>query len=381
MGTIFPPRTRPLTFVFDDATVRPGWRPLVARRAKRLARLVREASMFARAMRSPRHPILAQLVVTRRCNLACAYCTEFDHSSGPVPTRELLRRVDRLADLGTAIITLSGGEPLLHPDLDVIVSRIRSRGALATLLTNGLLLTEDRIRRLNRAGLDYLQISIDNVEPDTVSKKSLRLLDRRLADLAAFAEFQVTINSVVGACVGRPQDALEVAQRARALGFTSTVGVAHDGEGQLRPLRDEHRDVVDRILQVAPPLFSFARFGHFQANLIRGLPNQWHCRAGGRFLYVCEDGLVHQCSQRRGLPAIPLDACTAADLAREADRPKPCAPFCTVSCVHQVALLDMIRERPRETLVAMLMERCGRRSGGQANGAADVLHYNAMNVH
>ena len=252
----------------------------------------------------------------------------------------------------------------------MIVSRIRSRGALATLLTNGTLLTEDRIRRLNRAGLDYLQISIDNVEPDTVSMKSLSLLDRRLADLAAFAEFQVTINSVVGACVGRPQDALEIAQRARALGFTSTVGVAHDGQGQLRPLRGEHRDVVDRILRLAPPLFSFARFGHFQANLIRGLPNRWHCRAGGRFLYVCEDGLVHQCSQRRGLPAIPLDACTASDCAREADRPKPCAPFCTVSCVHQVALLDMIRERPRETLAAMLNERCGRRSGVEGRQTA-----------
>ena len=75
----------------------------------------------------------------------------------------MLGRIDRLADLGTTIITLSGGEPTLHPDLDAIIRRIRERGAIATLITNGLLLTPDRISELNRAGLDYLQISIDNV--------------------------------------------------------------------------------------------------------------------------------------------------------------------------------------------------------------------------
>jgi MoaA/NifB/PqqE/SkfB family radical SAM enzyme len=319
--------------------------------------------MFARAMQSPRHPIAAQLIVTRRCNLACAYCTEFDHASAPVPTPVLLRRVDRLAELGTSIITLSGGEPLLHPDADAIVARIRARGAMATLITNGFLLTADRIRRLNRAGLDYLQVSIDNLVPDAVSKKSLALLDRRLADLAALAEFQVTINSVVGACAGRPDDAYEIAVRARSLGFTSTVGVVHDGQGQLRPLGDAQRKVIGRILQLAPSLFSFAQFGHFQENTIRGLPNDWHCRAGGRFLHVCEDGLVHCCSQRRGRPGIPLGVYSAADLAREADRAKPCAPFCTVSCVHQVAMLDRFREQPKEALAAILEERRSRDPG------------------
>ena len=90
----------------------------------------------------------------------------------PVPLETMLRRIDRLADLGTTIVTLSWGEPTLHPDLDVIIRRIRERGARsATVITNGLLLTPERIRALNRAGLDYLQISIDNVTPDDVSEK------------------------------------------------------------------------------------------------------------------------------------------------------------------------------------------------------------------
>src|SRR5580658_5684217 len=156
---------------------------------RRLDRKLRETRMFVRAMQSAAHPILAQIVPIRRCNLDCAYCNEYDKTSDPVPLETMLRRIDRLADLGTTIITLSGGEPTLHPGLDTIIRRIRDRGAIATLITNGLLLTQERIRALNRAGLDYLQISIDNVAPDDVSKKSLQVLDLKLQWLAQYAQF------------------------------------------------------------------------------------------------------------------------------------------------------------------------------------------------
>ena len=143
----------------------------------------------------------------------------------------MLRRIDRLAALGTGVVTLSGGEPLLHPDLDEIIRHIRRHGAIATLITNGYLLTRDRIRRLNRAGLDHLQISIDNVMPDEVSKKSLKVLDQKLRWLADEGEFDVTVNSVVGGGIRNPEDALNIAQRARELGFSTTVGIIHDGSG------------------------------------------------------------------------------------------------------------------------------------------------------
>jgi MoaA/NifB/PqqE/SkfB family radical SAM enzyme len=317
----------------------------------------RETRVFVRAMQSATHPILAQIVPIRRCNLDCAYCNEYDKTSAPVPLETMLRRIDRLADLGTTIITLSGGEPTLHPQLDAIIHRIRERGAIATLITNGLLLTPNRIRAFNRAGLDYLQISIDNLVPDEVSKKSLRVLDRKLEWLARYAEFGVTINSVLGAGVRRPEDALIVGRRARELGFTSTVGVLHDQSGQLQPLAMEHKSVYERFRHLETGLFSFAHFDHFQENIGRGLPNEWHCRAGGRFLYICEDGLVHYCSQQRGRPGIPLENYTLEDIVREAARPKDCAPFCTISCVHQTAMLDEFRERPRDTLAGILDRR------------------------
>jgi MoaA/NifB/PqqE/SkfB family radical SAM enzyme len=313
--------------------------------------------MFARAMQEGVHPILAQIIPTRRCNLDCAYCNEYDRVSEPVPLDAMLRRIDKLADLGCSIITLSGGEPTLHPELDAIIGRIREHGAIATLITNGLLLTPDRIRKLNLAGLDYLQISIDNVQPDGTSKKSLRVLDRKLEWLAEHAEFGVTINSVLGCGIRNPEDAYIIGSRARALGFHSTVGILHDRSGQLEPLTPEHQSVYQRFRALGSSLFSFAHFDHFQENTSLGLPNQWNCRAGGRFLYICEDGLVHYCSQQRGHPAIPLESYTRDDLQREAGRVKACAPFCTISCVHQVAMLDDFRTRPREALQGILDRR------------------------
>ena len=306
--------------------------------------------MLIRSLTHPYRPVAAHLIPIRRCNLSCTYCNEYDDHSPPVATSDLVRRIDRLAALGTGIITLSGGEPLLHPDLDEIVRRIRAHGVIATLITNGYLLSRDRIRRLNRAGLDHLQISIDNVVPDEVSKKSLKLLDQKLQWLANERAFDVTVNSVVGGGIRHPDDALIITRRARELGFSTTVGIIHDHGGQLKPLDDRQRAILEEVVAAGQSTFDFANYNRFQRNLADGLPNDWHCGAGGRYLYVCEDGLVHWCSQQRGHPGIPLEHYGPDDLRRQYHEVKRCAPMCTVGCVHRVAQVDELRRDPERTL-------------------------------
>ena len=304
-------------------------------------RKLREFRMIGKGLASTRHPLLVHIIPMRRCNLACTYCNEFDDFSQPVPTAEMFRRVDRLGEMGTAIITISGGEPLLHPDLDAIIERIRKNGIMAGLITNGYLLVAERIERLNRAGLEYLQISIDNVQPDDVSKKSLKVLDKKLELLAEYADFQVNINSVLGSGIRNPEDALAVAHRAIALGFTSTVGILHDGNGQLQPLGPREREIFEEIMSLGKR--SFTRVNGFQHNIAAGLENRWRCRAGSRYLYICENGLVHYCSQQRGYPGIPLYEYSADRRRREFFTQKGCAPRCTVSCVHQISTIDSWR--------------------------------------
>ncbi len=311
------------------------------RSLKALERNAHGVWQVLKALASTDHPLLAHLIPIRRCNLACTYCNEFDNFSKPVPTELMLRRVDKLKELGTSVITISGGEPLLHPELDDIIHRMEQHGIVSGLITNGYLLTAGRIQRLNRSGLEWLQISIDNVNPDEVSKKSLKVLDRKLQLLAEHADFHVNINSVVGGGVSKPQDALVIGRRALELGFSSTVGIIHDGDGQLQPLGDEERRVYHEMKQLEKR--SFTRVNAFQDNIAQGRPNQWRCRAGSRYLYICEDGLVHYCSQQRGYPAVPLEKYTRADLRREFFTEKSCAPHCTVSCVHQVSIFDAWR--------------------------------------
>jgi len=314
----------------------------IRRRALAAQRWYRMWARVAWGLLQKEHPLLVHIIPMRRCNLACTYCNEFDDFSPPVPTEEMFRRIDRLAALGTSVITISGGEPLMHPQLDEIIGRMRRHGIITGLITNGYLLTPERIERLNRAGLEYLQISIDNLQPDEVSKKSLKVLDKKLEQLAEHAEFAVNINSVVGGGIKNPEDAVVISRRALELGFTSTLGIIHDGSGQLQPLAENERQAYETTKRWGKR--RFARFMDFQENVAYGRPHEWRCRAGARYLYICEKGMVHYCSQQRGYPGVRLEEYAAEDIRREYATQKSCAPQCTVSCVQQIAMVDNWRD-------------------------------------
>ena len=311
------------------------------RSVKAIGRRVRELRMIAKGLWSTDHIVQAHIIPMRRCNLSCTYCNEYDDTSKPVDVTVILDRVDHLAKLGTTLIMISGGEPLLHPDLDLIINRVHHHGIIAGMITNGYLLTAARIQRLNDAGLDHLQISIDNVMPDEVSKKSLKVLDKKLQLLQENELFHVNINSVLGGGVKFPSDAVKIGKRALEMGFSTTVGIIHDGQGQAKALGETEMSVYREFKVLAKR--SFARFGKFQDRIAQGQSSEWRCRAGARYMYICEDGLVHYCSQQRGFPGVPLLGYTKSDMRREFLTEKGCAPNCTVSCVHMTSLIDFWR--------------------------------------
>jgi MoaA/NifB/PqqE/SkfB family radical SAM enzyme len=298
---------------------------------------------LARALGSRYNPLLAQVVVTRRCNLACGYCNEYDDFSPPVPLEDLVARVDHLASLKTASITFTGGEPLLHPDLDKIIRAARRHGMIVTMITNGFRLSLDWIERLNAAGLQGMQISIDNLKPDEVSMKSLSSVERKLALLSKHARFKVNVNSVLGVSGERTQDVVTVAETAAKYGLQHSVGVLHDHSGLLKPLSAKQMSAYEQVTKISPSVVHSLNYWLFQKNLMHGRPNDWKCRAGARYLYVTEDGRVHWCSQQRGYPGIPLLEYTRDDIRREFHTEKSCSPTCTLSCVHQMSMFDRYR--------------------------------------
>lgn len=302
--------------------------------------------MIGRGLATTNHPILAHIVPMRRCNLSCTYCNEYDDFSAPVPESVMFERIDHLGKLGLSVLVISGGEPMMHPKLDNIIARSRKHGILTGLITNGYLLTVDRIKQLNKAGLDHMQISIDNINPDEVSKKSLKVLDKKLQMLAEHAHFGVNVNSVIGGGIKNPEDAKVVSNRAVELGLSTTLGIIHDGRGQLRQLSDREQSIYWDLRNMGKK--SWTRFYKFQDNIAEGKPNNWSCRSGSRYLYICEDGLVHYCSQQRGYPGTPLLEYTSENIRQEFNTKKYCAPYCTVACVHVVASFDNWRGEQKE---------------------------------
>ncbi len=305
---------------------------------------IRLLGALAAAMVDRDRPLMVNLIVTRRCNLSCGYCVEYDKVSPPVPLATLKQRIDKLAELRTMIVTLTGGETLLHPDIVELVRYVRERGMVPALNTNGYLLTRSHIEGFNAAGLYAMQISIDNVEPNAVSKKSLRPLQPKLRLLAQFATFRVRINTVLGS--GPADEALAVAKAAIGYGFDAKCALLREANGQLAKLDAHTRAVYDQITKLQGR--NLGLLGEdFNDKILRDGELDWKCRAGARFFHVCEDGLVHLCTPRYGSPAKPIAAYTVEDIRLAFATQKSCTAKCPVAYAHQASRGDAWRSQPK----------------------------------
>lgn len=281
-------------------------------------------------------PFLSQLVVIRRCNLSCGYCNEYDETSPPVPLDVLKARIDKLKALGTFSLELTGGEPMMHPDIYEIIAYARSlEFHKVMMISNAYLLNEAKVKKLNEAGLMEMQISVDGVKTNDVTIKVLDTLRPKLAAVARAAKFKVVLSGVLGAAP--PSEVLEVVRHANELGFRPRVLVIHDGEGQMT-LGEEERRVFSEVRSAIGSKFGEAR--DYRERLLTEGSAPFKCRAGSRYLYVDEHGDVHWCSQTRSEFSRPLADYTLADLKEQFDVPKACAPSCTVGCARTQSWAD-----------------------------------------
>jgi MoaA/NifB/PqqE/SkfB family radical SAM enzyme len=312
----------------------------------RLSRPLSSAKRAAQIFVSPRRVLLVQLVVTRRCNLACGYCHEYDNVSMPVDAELLERRIDRAADLGTLVLTLTGGEPLLHPKLDSLIRRVTDHGVVCTLISNGYALTREWIRRLNDSGLTVLQMSVDNIEPNDWSQKSWSYVRKKLELLREHAVFDVNINAVLGSSTLR--QTRDVVAAVRAMGFYMTVGLMHDADGQIDPglLGDDLAMAYDELRRQSRKNVLHHVGEGWETDMLKDGSSPFKCRAGGRYLYVDEFGIVSYCSQRRGQPGIDLLDYTPDDVERAFYTPKGCEARCAIACARRASACDEWRTQP-----------------------------------
>lgn len=282
-------------------------------------------------------PVEAQLVVTRRCNLSCGYCSEYDNHSPEVPYEKLVERIDAIHRLRTCNIALLGGEPLLHSRIDDVI-RYAGRKSQVSMTTNGFLLDDDMIARLGDAGLSNLQLSIDALKPDRARylQKTLRSLRPKLDRLVAGARFVVHVTVVL--CAETVDEFPELMAELMAYPFRISINPVHDENGQVLVQGPVFEEIWRRHYAEGRP-FSYLE-EEYGRKLLAGERPEWTCRAGSRFLYVDEDGQVELCSGQRGRLSKPVTEYGPEDLERQHETTKGCEDGCSILCAYRDSLWD-----------------------------------------
>jgi len=295
-------------------------------------------------------PVEAQLVITRRCNLSCGYCAEYDNVSPMIGLETLKERIDAIHRLSTINIALLGGEPLMHPDLPEIVA-YADRGAQVSVTTNGFLITEELIRKLNDAGLSNMEVSIDSFRPDPTGyiQKCLKTVSSKLRLLREQATFDVNLNLVL--CDQTRPDFKETVRQLGSFGFPVSLDLLHSPRGTIEIRGDEYLELWRHYYAEATP-FSFLE-EDYGTRLLEGQRPAWKCGAGSRFIYVDEWGQVQFCSAQRGRLGKPVTEYTREDALAHRDTYKGCESGCSLLCHYRDCSLD---NQPAYTVAAMVKQ-------------------------
>jgi len=205
--------------------------------------------------------LLAEL--THRCPLHCPYCSnplELMRAETELTTDEWKRVFSEARSLGVLQLGLSGGEPLLRKDLEDLAAHARSVGLYSTLVTSGLGLTRSRAERLKEIGLEHIQISIQDSDPEVAERiagvRSVRH-KQAAAQLVRELGFAFTVNVVLHrANLDRIEQIIDMAADLGAdrieLANTQYYGWGLRNRAALQPTRDQverSREVAERAIQ------------------------------------------------------------------------------------------------------------------------------------
>ncbi len=199
----------------------------------------------------PPRPLSLVAELSYRCPLRCPYCSNpldwADKSSQELTTEHWLRAIRQSRQLGIVQLGLSGGEPLLRQDLEVLVEEAASLGLYTTLVTAATLLTPKRAEKLRQVGLDHIQISIqDSRAAESDSIAGIKCFEQKLAAARLVKElgFPLTLNFVLHRHnLDRIEEMLQLAETLAAdrveLANTQYYGWALQNRAALLPTHEQ----------------------------------------------------------------------------------------------------------------------------------------------
>jgi MoaA/NifB/PqqE/SkfB family radical SAM enzyme len=305
-----------------------------------------------------RRPLQCSLYVTDRCNLDCAYCTEYDNSR-PHPSIDNLKKwVRKIRELGTMRIALVGGEPLIHPDIVELVRYCRELGFATSLTTNGFLLTPKLVAELEDAGLQVMQISVDRMTPSAITKKSFKTV---LPKLDYFRNSKISLHITGVICADTLPEAQAVLETGLSRGIPTEVRLVHaDPLKRFRVDRGQREDLerfIDSMIERkrrGEKIHTSEAILNYQRSLLRGEHVEWTCAAGYKLFFVSAQGKFWICSMvhtNKHIMDVTLD-----DLYGNYKK-KSCQEGCGVYCAVSASLLV---EKPVRVLGKEILARAKR---------------------
>jgi MoaA/NifB/PqqE/SkfB family radical SAM enzyme len=305
-----------------------------------------------------RKPLQCSLYVTDRCNLDCAYCTEYDNSRPHPSLDDLKKWIRKIRDLGTMRIALVGGEPLIHPNIVELVRYCRELGFATSLTTNGFLLTRELIAELEDAGLQVMQISVDRMTPSAITKKSFKTI---LPKLDYFHDSKISLHITGVICADTLPESEAVLETGLSRGIPTEVRLVHaDPLHRFRVQRGRQEELerfIDSMIERkgrGERIHTSEAILDYQRSLLRGEHVEWTCMAGYKLFFVSAQGKFWICSMvhtDKHIMDVTLD-----DLYANY-RKKSCQKGCGVYCAVSASLLV---EKPIAVLGKEIIARAKR---------------------
>jgi PqqA peptide cyclase len=277
-------------------------------------------------MDTPRpYSLLAEL--TYRCPLACPYCSnplKLRLDDKELDTSAWRRVLTQAAGLGVIQVHFSGGEPLVRPDLAELVAHARGLNLYTNLITSGVGADEPRLTRLRDAGLDAVQVSLQDTraaENDLLA--GARSFDQKCRAISLVKQlgFPLTLNFVLHRHnLDRVEEVIELAVRAGAerleLAHVQYTGWAFRNRAALLPSRDQVERAAAVVDAARRRLGGRPEILHVMPDYFQSLPKACLNGWGRMFLTVAPDGIVLPCQSARDIAGLefpnvreaPLDA-------------------------------------------------------------------------
>jgi len=263
----------------------------------------------------PGPPLWLLFELTYRCPLHCVFCynpTDFSRTGAELATDDWLRVLREARALGSVQLGLSGGEPLVRDDLEIIVAEAHSLGFYTNLITSGVGLNESRIQALKAAGLDHIQLSFQDSTRemnDFLSSTRTFELKSKVAGLIKKHDYPMVLNVVLHRLnIDHVEQILNMAEEFGAdyveLANTQYYGWAQRNRDRLLPSREQLRHAEEVTQRFREKPGQRMRIFFVVPDYFERRPKPCMNGLGSIFLTITPDGTALPCHAARMLPGI-----------------------------------------------------------------------------